>query len=73
LGLGNLSTQPVPKRININSKIKQVSSSKDFDGHSLALSDKGEVYSWGNGKFDTFIVTYFYLFILNCYLSKYLM
>jgi len=55
LGLGNSSNQPFPKKININCKIKQVSSSKGFDGHSLALSDTGEVYSWGDGKFDTFI------------------
>ncbi|XP_027837521.2 probable E3 ubiquitin-protein ligase HERC1 [Aphis gossypii] len=51
LGLGNSSNQPVPKRININCKIKQVSSSKGCDGHSLALSDTGEVYSWGDGDY----------------------
>lgn len=54
LGLGNSSNQPVPKRININCKIKQVSSSKGCDGHSLALSDTGEVYSWGDGWFNIF-------------------
>ncbi|XP_025408544.1 probable E3 ubiquitin-protein ligase HERC1 isoform X2 [Sipha flava] len=51
LGLGNSSNQPVPKRININCKIKQVSSSKGCDGHSLALSDTGHVYSWGDGDY----------------------
>ncbi|VVC31643.1 Hypothetical protein CINCED_3A017272 [Cinara cedri] len=51
LGLGNSSNQPVPKRINIECKIKQVSSSKGCDGHSLALSDTGEVFSWGDGDY----------------------
>jgi len=62
LGLGNSSNQPVPKRININCKIKQVSSSKGCDGHSLALSDTGEVYSWGDGRVFTILLNIKLLF-----------
>lgn len=68
LGLGNSSNQPVPKRINISCKIKQVSSSKGCDGHSLALSDTGEVYSWGDGMLNIIIFSQIKLFIKNIFL-----
>ncbi|KAL4227433.1 putative E3 ubiquitin-protein ligase herc1 [Mactra antiquata] len=53
LGLGDSTNQPVPKKLSFpkDSCIKAVSSSKGSDGHTLALSRSGEVYSWGDGDF----------------------
>ncbi|KAK9884642.1 hypothetical protein WA026_007479 [Henosepilachna vigintioctopunctata] len=51
LGLGESSNQSSPKRILLNSVVKKLSSSKGSDGHTLALTKNGEVYSWGDGDY----------------------
>ncbi|CAA9994396.1 unnamed protein product [Nesidiocoris tenuis] len=51
LGLGDSSSQCMLKKIPFDCKIKKLVSSKGSDGHSLALSDNGQVYSWGDGDF----------------------
>nr|QHB15577.1 putative E3 ubiquitin-protein ligase HERC1 [Bemisia tabaci] len=51
LGLGDSSNQQTPKKLPIEARIKKVSTSKGSDGHSLALSEDGQVYSWGDGDY----------------------
>ncbi|XP_013415675.1 probable E3 ubiquitin-protein ligase HERC1 [Lingula anatina] len=52
LGLGDSNNQSTPKKVNYEGKkIKRVSSSKGSDGHTLALTADGEVYSWGDGDY----------------------
>lgn len=53
LGLGDSSNQPVPKQLPISADVKFrcVSSSKGSDGHTLALTHDGIVYSWGDGDY----------------------
>lgn len=51
LGLGDSDDQQTLKRVVFDSRIKKISSSKGSDGHSLALSEDGQVYSWGDGEF----------------------
>lgn len=55
LGLGDSNNQPKPKKLNFDpsNKMKRISSSKGSDGHTLAISAEGEVYSWGDGKFSS--------------------
>lgn len=55
LGLGNSNNQPQPKRVIIDGTVKKVSSSKGSDGHTLALTDDGKVFSWGDGNHSTFM------------------
>jgi len=55
LGLGDSNNQPQPKRVVIDGTVKKVSSSKGSDGHTLALSDDGKVYSWGDGNYNAFM------------------
>ena len=52
LGLGTSSSQPVPCRLTFDQcrTFRRVSSSKGSDGHTLALTVDGQVYSWGDGK-----------------------
>jgi len=52
LGLGTSSSQPVPCRLTFDQcrTFRHVSSSKGSDGHTLALTVDGRVYSWGDGK-----------------------
>lgn len=53
LGLGDSNNQAHPKKINCENKgVKKVSSSKGSDGHTLALTLEGEVYSWGDGRYS---------------------
>ena len=52
LGLGDSNNQSQPKRVVIDGTVKKVSSSKGSDGHTLALTDDGKVYSWGDGKYS---------------------
>lgn len=51
LGLGDSNNCSVPKKPLFEKKcsIKKISSSKGSDGHTLALTSNGEVYSWGDG------------------------
>lgn len=53
LGLGDSNNQPFPMKVTFEPKcgIKKISSSKGSDGHTLALSVDGEVYSWGDGEY----------------------
>jgi len=55
LGLGTSSSQPVPCRLTFDQcrMFRQVSSSKGSDGHTLALTVDGRVYSWGDGKLES--------------------
>ena len=52
LGLGDSNNQPFPMKLVFEPKhgVKKISSSKGSDGHTLALSLEGEVFSWGDGK-----------------------
>lgn len=56
LGLGDSNNQSTPKKVCIDARIKKVSSSKGSDGHTLALSEHGQVYSWGDGNFSLVLV-----------------
>ncbi|KAL8615071.1 hypothetical protein ACOMHN_013605 [Nucella lapillus] len=53
LGLGDSNNQPFPMKLAFETKhgIKKISSSKGSDGHTLALSIDGEVFSWGDGDY----------------------
>ncbi|XP_076465936.1 putative E3 ubiquitin-protein ligase HERC1 isoform X3 [Babylonia areolata] len=53
LGLGDSNNQPFPMKLVFEPKhgIKKISSSKGSDGHTLALSVDGEVFSWGDGDY----------------------
>lgn len=51
MGLGESSNQSLPKRILLDSVVKKLSSSKGSDGHTLALTEDGMVYSWGDGDY----------------------
>lgn len=51
LGLGESCNQSLPKRILLDCVIKKLSSSKGSDGHTLALTENGIVYSWGDGDY----------------------
>lgn len=41
----------MPKRVLLDAHVKRISSSKGSDGHTLALTDDGFVYSWGDGDY----------------------
>lgn len=53
LGLGDSNNQTQPKKLNFDphAVIRKISSSKGSDGHTLALTANGEVYSWGDGDY----------------------
>jgi E3 ubiquitin-protein ligase HERC1 len=53
LGLGTSTNEPVPSQLTFESShtICHMSSSKGSDGHTLALTTDGQVYSWGDGMF----------------------
>ncbi|CAH1979985.1 unnamed protein product [Acanthoscelides obtectus] len=51
LGLGETANQSTPKRIPLEKPVRQLSSSKGSDGHTLALTEDGWVYSWGDGDY----------------------
>ena len=52
LGLGDSINQQQLKRVGIPTDcgVKKVSSSRGSDGHTLAVTADGQVYSWGDGK-----------------------
>ena len=52
LGLGDSTNQAQLKRVGFDTDyvIKRVSSSKGSDGHTLALTVDGKVFSWGDGR-----------------------
>ncbi|XP_033110692.1 probable E3 ubiquitin-protein ligase HERC1 [Anneissia japonica] len=52
LGLGDSNNQTQLKKLNFeNYLITKVSSSKGSDGHTLALTTEGQVFSWGDGDY----------------------
>lgn len=53
LGLGDNNNHITPKTIDIPANIVKISSSKGSDGHTLALTNDGHVYSWGDGEYTT--------------------
>ena len=67
LGLGDSNNQPQPKKLSFDHShvIKKISSSKGSDGHTLALTQDGEVFSWGDGKLSLLILTTLKYFCIN--------
>ncbi|KAJ8338960.1 hypothetical protein SKAU_G00357460 [Synaphobranchus kaupii] len=53
LGLGDSNNQSVPKKLVLepSRNMRKVSSSKGSDGHTLAVTGEGEVFSWGDGDY----------------------
>lgn len=53
LGLGDSNNQSVPKKLVLepHRNMKKVSSSKGSDGHTLAITVEGQVFSWGDGEY----------------------
>ncbi|XP_077988697.1 putative E3 ubiquitin-protein ligase HERC1 [Glandiceps talaboti] len=52
LGLGDSNNQPQLKKLNFETHvIRKISSSKGSDGHTLALTAEGQVFSWGDGDY----------------------
>uniref|UniRef100_A0A8C9W0S1 HECT-type E3 ubiquitin transferase n=1 Tax=Scleropages formosus TaxID=113540 RepID=A0A8C9W0S1_SCLFO len=53
LGLGDSNNQSVPKKLVLDPprSMRKVSSSKGSDGHTLAVTGEGEVFSWGDGDY----------------------
>ncbi|CAL4080435.1 unnamed protein product, partial [Meganyctiphanes norvegica] len=51
LGLGDSNNQVSPRRLNLDARVRRVSSSKGSDGHTIALSTTGQVYTWGDGDY----------------------
>ena len=51
LGLGDSNNQIAPRILPIASSVKYLSSSRGSDGHTLALSENGQIYSWGDGDY----------------------
>uniref|UniRef100_A0AAV2IR35 RCC1-like domain-containing protein n=1 Tax=Knipowitschia caucasica TaxID=637954 RepID=A0AAV2IR35_KNICA len=53
LGLGDSNNQSIPKKLVLepHRNMKKVSSSKGSDGHTLAITAEGEVFSWGDGEY----------------------
>ena len=52
LGLGNSDSQSTLKEISTfppGTVIRRMASSRGSDGHSQAISNSGDVYSWGDG------------------------
>uniref|UniRef100_A0A8C2X9J9 HECT-type E3 ubiquitin transferase n=1 Tax=Cyclopterus lumpus TaxID=8103 RepID=A0A8C2X9J9_CYCLU len=53
LGLGDSNNQSMPKKLVLepHRNMKKVSSSKGSDGHTLAITVEGELFSWGDGEY----------------------
>ncbi|GFO36542.1 HECT and rld domain-containing e3 ubiquitin protein ligase family member 1, partial [Plakobranchus ocellatus] len=53
LGLGDSNNQTLPKKVTFEPPkvIKKIASSKGSDGHTLALTTEGELFSWGDGDY----------------------
>uniref|UniRef100_A0A2C9KCS9 B30.2/SPRY domain-containing protein n=1 Tax=Biomphalaria glabrata TaxID=6526 RepID=A0A2C9KCS9_BIOGL len=53
LGLGDSNNQTMPRKLTFDPPaiIKKISSSKGSDGHTLALTTEGELFSWGDGDY----------------------
>ena len=51
LGLGDSTNQSIPRKLSISTPVRAVSTSRGSDGHSLALTEDGKVFSWGDGDY----------------------
>uniref|UniRef100_A0A4W3J8I3 HECT-type E3 ubiquitin transferase n=1 Tax=Callorhinchus milii TaxID=7868 RepID=A0A4W3J8I3_CALMI len=53
LGLGDSNNQSAPKKLTFepHRSIRKISSSKGSDGHTLAVTTEGDVFSWGDGDY----------------------
>ncbi|KAJ7986812.1 hypothetical protein DPEC_G00332260 [Dallia pectoralis] len=53
LGLGDSNNQSMPKKLVLEPprNMRKVSSSKGSDGHTLAVTGEGDVFSWGDGDY----------------------
>ena len=57
LGLGDNAIHSTPVKMNTfptGTVVKTIASSRGSDGHSMAITDEGKVYSWGDGAFQMF-------------------
>ena len=53
LGLGTSDTQTTMKEVNTfppGTLLRRMASSRGSDGHSLAITAEGQIYSWGDGE-----------------------
>ena len=51
LGLGDSTNQSIPRKLTISTPVRAVSTSRGSDGHTLALTEDGKVFSWGDGDY----------------------
>ncbi|XP_051890412.1 LOW QUALITY PROTEIN: probable E3 ubiquitin-protein ligase HERC1 [Pristis pectinata] len=53
LGLGDSNNQSAAKKLTFepHRSIRKISSSKGSDGHTLAVTTEGEMFSWGDGDY----------------------
>ncbi|XP_043943342.1 probable E3 ubiquitin-protein ligase HERC1 [Protopterus annectens] len=53
LGLGDSNNQTTPKKLSLDPphSICKISTSRGSDGHTLAVTTEGEVFSWGDGDY----------------------
>ncbi|XP_055489136.1 LOW QUALITY PROTEIN: probable E3 ubiquitin-protein ligase HERC1 [Leucoraja erinacea] len=53
LGLGDSNNQSAAKKLTFEPprNIRKISSSKGSDGHTLAVTTEGEMFSWGDGDY----------------------
>ncbi|XP_043542936.1 probable E3 ubiquitin-protein ligase HERC1 isoform X3 [Chiloscyllium plagiosum] len=53
LGLGDSNNQSAPKKLTfeLHRSIRKISSSKGSDGHTLAVTAEGDIFSWGDGDY----------------------
>ncbi|XP_041057144.1 probable E3 ubiquitin-protein ligase HERC1 isoform X1 [Carcharodon carcharias] len=53
LGLGDSNNQSAPKKLTFepHRSVRKISSSKGSDGHTLAVTTEGEIFSWGDGDY----------------------
>ena len=56
LGLGDSNNQASPKRLHLDARLRRVSSSKGSDGHTIALSTSGQVFTWGDGEASVYYI-----------------
>ena len=51
LGLGDSTNQSIPRKLSISTPVRAVATSRGSDGHTLALTEDGRVFSWGDGDY----------------------
>lgn len=63
LGLGNSEPQATLQMVDTfppGIEVRNIASSKGSDGHSMAVTAKGQIYSWGDGELCDTIRNWFY-------------